>query len=587
VVENEQIVNVSGKNLLKGIEEGDISDATGEDTNSTEYWRSVDYIKIPSNKTIYASLNNSMSFLTKNLRVYNKNKQYIGYLNNDTSSPFYNNATTITKVTSVADDTPAYIRFTTEKANLESASAKFMLFQATSGGLQPVIDTTYEPYIESNYTIGLKSKNLFNYTNISINGDGTVSKDDEKITITWSGGINVDLSDMVNNLDSSKTYTISFKHKGDSLILRDKIQNTDLKKIGVHEDYTLFNYNITNKTAFQIRFVRDYGTNNTGTAYIKDIQIEEGNQPTSYEPYYNYKLCKIDTYKDSIKKSTGKNLFDKNSQNFKQYYILNENGEETQSNASQYSLNFTKVKPNTTYTIQGKLCSSMNVTRIYEYDENKNWIKRGNGIGISSLPYTFTTNNNTYYLKFQTEIAAYDGNTVQLEENSTATDYEPYGTDWYVKKEISKVVLNGSESWNMPSSTNYFYYNNSQFPMSSDGSSIYPMYSTYFISNKFDLLYNGTIDYGIAFAYNVNRMAIRNKDITTAEDFKTWLSTHNTIVYYVLDTPTYEKITNETLISQLESIEAITGLNYFSVSNDNNVLPTLYVSRLKELDSLT
>jgi hypothetical protein len=36
--------------------------------------------------------------------------------------------------------------------------------------------------------------------------------------------------------------------------------------------------------------------------------IEEGATATAYETYCDYELCKIDIYKDNIKKSTGKNL---------------------------------------------------------------------------------------------------------------------------------------------------------------------------------------------------------------------------------------------------------------------------------------
>ena len=42
---------------------------------------------------------------------------------------------------------------------------------------------------------------------------------------------------------------------------------------------------------------------------------------------------------------------------------------------------------------------------------------------------------------------------------------------------------------------------------------------------------------------------------TSLADLRTWLSTHNTIVYYVLATATDTQITNTTLINQLEALE--------------------------------
>ena len=65
-------------------------------------------------------------------------------------------------------------------------------------------------------------------------------------------------------------------------------------------------------------------------------------------------------------------------------------------------------------------------------------------------------------------------------------------------------------------------------------------------------MYNGT-DYYTAFALYLSTS--RATDITT---FKTWLSTHNTVVYYVLATPTNTEITQEnypTLYSQLLAIQ--------------------------------
>ena len=51
-------------------------------------------------------------------------------------------------------------------------------------------------------------------------------------------------------------------------------------------------------------------------------------------------------------------------------------------------------------------------------------------------------------------------------------------------------------------------------------------------------------------------MFIIDKNITpTLEDYKTWLGTHNTILYYVLATPTTTEITDSTLISQLDNLE--------------------------------
>lgn len=54
--------------------------------------------------------------------------------------------------------------------------------------------------------------------------------------------------------------------------------------------------------------------------------------------------------------------------------------------------------------------------------------------------------------------------------------------------------------------------------------------------------------------------------------FKTWLSTHNTTVYYVLAEPTTTEITNATLISQLNALyEFYVNSSTVSISNNSQI----------------
>jgi hypothetical protein len=63
---------------------------------------------------------------------------------------------------------------------------------------------------------------------------------------------------------------------------------------------------------------------------------------------------------------------------------------------------------------------------------------------------------------------------------------------------------------------------------------------------------------------------------TTA--LKTWLSTNNTTVYYALATPTDTKITDSTLIGQLDALagaDTYDGKTYIKVTATNPNLPAL------------
>jgi hypothetical protein len=164
----------------------------------------------------------------------------------------------------------------------------------------------------------------------------------------------------------------------------------------------------------------------------------------------------------------------------------------------------------------------------------------------------------------------------QLELGSNANSYTPFGTapielckignyqdyiykdsdKWYLHKEIGKVVLNGSESWfksgvttidrffiDLYSGTNYGKYNS--------------------LSNYFVWENNATTNVGtFYFAYNsstdTSRMFINYStyNTTTLNNFKTWLSTHNTEIYYILLTPTNTEITYQPLIEQLNALSS-------------------------------
>lgn len=131
---------------------------------------------------------------------------------------------------------------------------------------------------------------------------------------------------------------------------------------------------------------------------------------------------------------------------------------------------------------------------------------------------------------------------------------------WYIKKNIGKVVLDGSETYSSMSwgSTRYGYRTSLEnlkiITNTSDNSNIISnYYNTYSPNGLYQL---EPTNYGISNRVNQSEIIIRNDDCSTSADLKTWLSTHNTTVYYILATPTYTKITDSTLIEQLEAIKS-------------------------------
>lgn len=199
----------------------------------------------------------------------------------------------------------------------------------------------------------------------------------------------------------------------------------------------------------------------------------------------------------------------------------------------------------------------------------------------------------------------------QLEQGSTATSYEPYqsqdytvdlgstelakignyqdyiyksGDGWYVHKETGDSVLKGTEDWILGQNlTNTSHFIISDLTTIFTGAAVPPNDTTlgYCLSDHFEEkanLYN--IDQvGIDFHANKNLIvSVPNSISTTTANFKTWLISNNTLVYYRLATPTDTKITDSTLISQLEDLAGADTYNektYIKVTANDPNLPAL------------
>jgi hypothetical protein len=134
------------------------------------------------------------------------------------------------------------------------------------------------------------------------------------------------------------------------------------------------------------------------------------------------------------------------------------------------------------------------------------------------------------------------------------------GSDWKVHKAVGKVVLDGTEdSWTrvqVNGVTRYFTVDATDGLIVTDTSSLTPVLCDNFTSQTPSNIHLARPDYGISLNTGTAKFRFRDKDYTETEDFKTWLTTHNTTVYYALATPTDTSITDATLIGQLNAIEA-------------------------------
>ena len=296
------------------------------------------------------------------------------------------------------------------------------------------------------------------------------------------------------------------------------------------------------------------------------IQLEKGSTATDYvehkEQTYpinlgNLELCKIGDYKDSFRQSSGKNLLE----NMTIY------------NINHYVSPLLKLNKGT-YTFHYEGTNAPGV-----YVRKNDGSKPTNGTEVShnynATNITFTVDNGEYYIHLYSD-TNWESLTMedpQLEQGSTATEYEPYGVGtWYKHAEIDKVVLDGSETWGIQNNclrTDFTNIKKEEY-----GSSTILIYSYYYkgaLTNYRDGIPNGCIAKVIG---DNNQVGIKDTSYASETSFKTWLSTHNMLTYYILATPTNTEITDTNLINQLNALKyALAYKDQTNISQTNDEQP--------------
>ena len=154
---------------------------------------------------------------------------------------------------------------------------------------------------------------------------------------------------------------------------------------------------------------------------------------------------------------------------------------------------------------------------------------------------------------------------------------------WYIHKEIGKVVLDGTETWALtntqPNNTTYKSMAHNFTGKIPGNTNMLMTHFTNMGTSSTNLIKNANSEF---FWNNPSTNNVQGGVVTTSQtvaDFKTWLSTHNTEVYYVLETPTDTEITDATLISQLNALgDATTYLGTTNIiTSGSDMPPIIYV----------
>lgn len=303
---------------------------------------------------------------------------------------------------------------------------------------------------------------------------------------------------------------------------------------------------------------------NTLQAKIKNIALE-GNTSQDGTPTPDTPIpIKVVTGEQNVE-IKNKNLFDKS--NCSNYRIVSRLTGELVQNNSFGTTDYIKVKANQTYYQSG--------TDAYYsvlYNKNKEFYRI---IGTEKftpeingyIRASFRRNNidkvqieigevATTYVPYQSQPYPLSLGNIELARTNNHKDYifknevgSPYYNanldlnDWYLHKEMGKITLSNSDSFTLDSYSLRFTKVLDTIYEQGGYSNRYIYGGTYQATGKFEILSNSRL----AFNYP-------DSNIDTVAELQTYLTTNELYMYLPLSTPTNTKITDTTLIQQLENI---------------------------------
>ena len=397
-----------------------------------------------------------------------------------------------------------------------------------------------------------------------------------------------------------------------------QISDTNEHTVTIPNDYA--------ETTLLFIGIRTTATNVTGSF---KIQIEKGSSATDWEPYTGGQASPNPDYPQDIHVVTGENSVKVQSQNlFNPNNIIEQigctinNDEITITDNSGWGQSYIicgeKLYAGTyTCSVYGNSDTVHCYARGYKngsiYEQklsnfySYNSYYRASDKGIYSqlsdkLTFTLPSDCDYYYVCIALGRNGTETIKIKVEkgeiENPTYTphaeqnypvnlgsielckigDYQDYlyreNGNWYKHGAVGKVVLDGSEHWIKRSDVNY---TNIETFRDDDYRAGQVITNSQGYSNYFKIITSQQETEGIRFlnadSYGY-QVQIKKTTASTAEELKTYFSTHNTEVFYPLATPVITPITDTTLVAQLEAIyKAQSYDNQTNISQTNEDLP--------------
>ena len=456
---------------------------------------------------------------------------------------------------------------------------------------------SYEPYKIKEHEINLGKNYLDLQDGTYTNNGVTAIVKDNVISINGTAGsgnsyINIPHSHTIEpkieyTLSLNNDFTTSNTSDGLRLSTND---NTRGSFTALNRTKTFTFQNALASNIITIRLMEGSSINN-GTM---KVQLEKGSVATLFSPYFEpIFLGKINTYKDFIRRGTGKNLFDKDNANILNDTYMNSSTMKLASTTGTKTL-YIPIRGGKTYTIQKIVSSRFAVattTSLPQIDVSLSGMIQNN----NATSLTITTNSNAKYLcvfflhSSDTTSEQTILNSIMIEEGNTPTLFEPYGfkDKWYLYKVIGKVVLNGSENWSFTTWGTATYkrcFLTIDDLMLIPDNQVSPLYCSHFRARKYnDGLLNTISARGSGHQLNLWQ------DVATENNsaWKSWLGNNNILLYFPLTKPTTTEITSSNypeLYSQLKAIEKARTFEGVTYIDSTTPISIDYIKQLETID---
>lgn len=147
---------------------------------------------------------------------------------------------------------------------------------------QPTPDNPI-PIVNASGVIQAHSKNIWNFDGIKPIANATYN--DGVLSLSWDAGFSCDLLSNGSKtipLDASKSYALSMDVKGQGISVRIDASGARVIDTNASTSWTRYSTIISGKSEMFIQIIR---RDTSGSAQVKNIQVEEGATATAYEPY--------------------------------------------------------------------------------------------------------------------------------------------------------------------------------------------------------------------------------------------------------------------------------------------------------------